>query len=424
MSRQQNIGSFSYNNVNTNHPIINNSQEYIIYKKYVSIHSEDRDINKYPKSNAFEIELPEDYLNVYKMNLRSWTFPSNYNTFSIFNNNITLIFQIDQPYNPIVNGLANSLQIAIYEALNSKNNNTNLDKNFMIQIEEGFYNPTQMTTELTNKMNETVTNYIINYFTNNGYSSLISSFEILGGYQEFIVVYNNVSQKIWFGNSSSGFIFKNSLISVSRSAEQILDSCLNGDKVPDYSNWGLPANLGLTRCDATSIETTNINDARFYYGDVFPGDNGYWLLPNPSLPNSSMYYVTPIYKINLMGPSEFYLCIDGYNCIDETSPYNLSKFTMHTNQTNSIVNGSFAKIPVTCTPISQFYDNSDTNQPYKLFYPPAERIRKLQFKLRYHDGSPVDFGLFNYSFVLEFELLVPQVNRSIRNLNADYNYFS
>ena len=22
---------------------------------------------------------------------------------------------------------------------------------------------------------------------------------------------------------------------------------------------------------------------RFFYGDVFPGDNGYWLLPNPAL---------------------------------------------------------------------------------------------------------------------------------------------
>ena len=33
-------------NVNTNHPIIPNSQEYTIYKQYVSIHSEDRDIKK------------------------------------------------------------------------------------------------------------------------------------------------------------------------------------------------------------------------------------------------------------------------------------------------------------------------------------------------------------------------------------------
>ena len=51
-------------NVNTNHPIIPNSQEYTIYKQYVSIHSEDRDIKKYPSSSMFEIELPQDYLNI------------------------------------------------------------------------------------------------------------------------------------------------------------------------------------------------------------------------------------------------------------------------------------------------------------------------------------------------------------------------
>jgi hypothetical protein len=124
-----------------------------------------------------------------------------------------------------------------------------------------------------------------------------------------------------------------------------------------------------------------------------------------------------------MGPSDFHLSIDELNCIDETSPYNLSKFTQQTNQTNSIVNASFAVIPVPSTPISQFYGQG-LFQPYKLFYPPAERIRKLTFRLRYHNGSQVDFGLFNFAFVLEFEVLVPQVNRSIINLNADYNFYS
>ena len=40
--------------------------------------------------------------------------------------------------------------------------------------------------------------------------------------------------------------------------------------------------------------------------------------------------------------------------------------------------------------------------------PPAERIRKIKVKLRYHDGQPVDFGVFDYSFMLEFNFLRPQ----------------
>jgi hypothetical protein len=36
--------------------------------------------------------------------------------------------------------------------------------------------------------------------------------------------------------------------------------------------------------------------------------------------------------------------------------------------------------------------------------PPLERIQKLNFKFRYHDGRPVDFGTTNFSFTLEFIL--------------------
>lgn len=414
-----NFTSTNYKNVNTNHPLIDNSQQYVIYRKYISIHSEDRDIIKYPKSSYFEIELPEDILNIYKVALNSWNFPSNYNTFSVSNNNIVLIFQINNPYNPIINGLTDPLQIAIYEALSS-----NINKNFVIKIEEGFYNPTQMSTELTNKFNEAVTSFILTYFSEKGYpDSITESFINACGYKEFVIVYNNVGQKLWFGNRSSGFLFKNTEVAVLRSGEQILDSCLNINKLPDYSNWGLPNNLGFGKCDVDSLETKNIGQVRFFYGDVFSGDNGFWLLPNPALPNSSINYIVPIYKINLMGPSDFYLSIDEVNCIDETSPYNLSKFTQQTNQTNSIVNGSFAVIPIASTPISQFY-GLGLFQPYKMFYPPAERIRKLTFRLRYHNGTLVDFGLFNFSFVLEFQILVPQVNRSIINLNTDYNFYS
>ena len=68
-------------NVNSNHPITPNSHEYMTVKKYVSIHSEDRDITKYPSSSVFDVELPQDYLNVVKIRLESWSFPSNYYSF-------------------------------------------------------------------------------------------------------------------------------------------------------------------------------------------------------------------------------------------------------------------------------------------------------------------------------------------------------
>jgi hypothetical protein len=40
--------------------------------------------------------------------------------------------------------------------------------------------------------------------------------------------------------------------------------------------------------------------------------------------------------------------------------------------------------------------------------PPAERIRKLKLKFRYHNGELVDFNGLPFSILLQFTLLAPQ----------------
>ena len=192
-------------NTSTNHPLIANSNEYSLYKKYVSIHSEDRDQLKWPNSSLFEIEFPEDIINVASVRLSAWTFPANYNTFSLSSANIAMTFKIENPYNPGEHMFNDPLQNAIFAALYAHN-----DKQFLCIISEGFYNPDQITTELTNRFNASVTKYIISYFNSNpSYTSLIPLFTSNGGYQEFVVVYNTVKQRIWFGNRSSSFILTN-----------------------------------------------------------------------------------------------------------------------------------------------------------------------------------------------------------------------
>ena len=385
--------------VNSTHPIIPNSQDYTIYKKYVSIHSEDRDMLKYPQSSLFEIELPQDYLNVYTVRMSNWTFPSNYNTFSLLNSNVTMTFKINNPYNPgDPPGTTDPLQNAIFDALY-----TNADNNYSIQISEGFYTPDQLATELTNRFNYEVTVFIKNYL-GIYYPTLVSSFLL---YQEFVIVYNNVKQNISFGNRSSGFLLTNE---TSILKDALGDSIRCGrHQFPDFSSWGLPGYIGLSRVNMNS-EPSIPSLVRFYYGDVFPGDDGFWLLPNLiTLPGSQIYYIDCPFKINLMGPSHMYMELSGLNCIDETSPYNLSEFTQTTNQTNGIVNSSFCKIPVPTTPLSQWFDKEAPY--YKLFLPPAERIRKIKVRLRYHDGQLVNFGNFNYTFTLEFVMFSSQQPR-------------
>jgi hypothetical protein len=417
-------------NTDTNHPLIPNSQEYIYYKKYVSIHSEDRNVLKYPNASEFEIELPEDMLNVVSIRLINWTFPANYDTFSSLNQNVTMTFQINTPYNPNENGVPDILSQKIFEFLFLNHNSEN--SYFSIIIEPGFYNPQQMVTELTNKFNNSVTSQIIIYFNSqitntsltpqqqNEYFEALTLFNNAGGYNNFSIVYNTVSQKIWFGNICDGFTLTNETqIKQNTLAENF--NCSTRESVPDFSNWGLPGYLGLTRCNETSISGASLTDyseiatyngnvvPRFFYGDVNPGDGGFWLVPNANLIGSSVHWIEADYKINLMGPAYMYMEIAGQNCIDETQPYNLSQFTIKTNETNGVVNSSFAKIAIPTTPISQWFDRDSS--PYKFYYPPAERMRKLAIRIRYHNGALPDFGLFNYSFMLEFVTQLPQILR-------------
>jgi hypothetical protein len=419
-SRQQQFINSNNFNTNTSHPLTQNSQEYIYYKKYVSIHSEDRDMLKYPDASAFEIELPEDLLNVASLRLFDWSFPCNYNTFSSFFSNKTMTFQINNPYDPNINNVGNLLIEKIFECLYY-----NINTEYSIEIEDGFYNPIQMATELTNKLNESVTNRIIEYFTKKlpdpEYQQALDLFMTAGGYSNFIVAYNTVGNKLWFGNNSDGFIFTNEIQFLESTCNRISNCPKFSTNLPDYANWGLPGYLGFTRNNAPSVSSSGVNNPntsyygnivvpRFYYGDALTsGDNGYWLLPNPNLPGSVVHWIEPLYKINLMGPSHLYMELTGQNCIDETSPYNISNFTLTTNKTNGVVNSSFAKICIPTTPISQWFDKD--SGPYKFYYPPAERIRKFGILLRYHDGQPADFGTFNFTFTLEFTLQLPQILR-------------
>lgn len=417
-------------NTNTTHPLIPNSQEYIYYKKYVSIHSEDRNILKFPNSSEFEIELPEDLLNVVALRLVQWTFPSNYNTFSLLSGNITMTFKINNPYNPNENGVTDVLQQKIFEYLF-----LNQDENYQIVIEEGFYNPQQMVTELTNKFNTSVTIKLTAYFTEkinddtltpeekNEYREALVLLNIFG-YNNFNIVYNNVSQKIWFGNVCDGFVLTNET-QILRSTLVNNVNCATKQTNPDFTDWGLPGNLGLTRCNTESVNGATSSTIaeisyyngnivpRFYYGDVYPGDSGYWLVPKTNLPGSSVNWVEANYKINLMGPAFIYMEVEGQNCIDETQPYNVSEFTIKTNGTNGIVNSSFAKMSVPTTPIAQWFDRDSL--PYKFYYPPAERMRRFKFRIRYHNGELVNFGVFNYTFVIEFTLQLPQILRNSKS---------
>jgi hypothetical protein len=402
--------------VSTNHPLIPNANEYMYEKQFISIHSEDRNQIKFPLASDFEIELPQDYCNVQGVKLDSWSFPSNYTVFSFSQNNISLIFKIFNPYNPDTYNVKNPLLSIIRDAL--------LDyegQPYIAVIENGFYNPFQMATELTNRMNSAVSIVIENFIKKQViYPNLLEQFNKSGGYNQFVVVFNSVGQKLWFGNKSSNFILSNS--SSLYSTDALSNSNCIKQQYPDCSNWGLPAYLGFTKCDTTTSVSSNGIYPRFYFGDAnTPGDNGYWLTPDSQYignnANIPVYYLEAPFTINIMGQSYFYLEIEGMNTIDELIPFSANCYTTTTNGNSGVVKAAFAKIPVTTTPIAQWFDNYSA--PTKIYNPPAERIRKLKLRVRYHNGSLVDFGTTDYSILLEFALLRPQNRRESKTFTPE-----
>jgi hypothetical protein len=416
-------------NTGTNYPLIPNAQQYMFEKQYVSIHSEDRNVLKFPNASEFEIELPQDYLNVQGVKMVTNRFPSNLNVFSSLQKNVTVTFRITEPYNPAnyewpYDGSYPVILDNIFAALYY-----NQQQDFVVVIEQGNYTPEQMVTELTNKFNYVVTNMI----ANSSYMSEVEKAEFLsgGGYKEFIIVYNEVTKKFWFGNKSSLFVLTSSVVIY---LEQYSFQCNGGNalnsgnyqlrvdssgvnidlmncKVPSASNympWGLPWYLGLPRCDSVAeidLSANTPNSAtRFFYTDV---SGGIWLTPSgyPNYFGASAYFVEANYQVNLTPPLYFYVELKGLNFLDETEPYNFSPFTMQTNQTNGIVKSAFAKIPILTSCEQQWFEDTDG---YKIYNPPAERIRRIYVKIRYHDGTLVDFGTSEFSFMLEFSLFRPQ----------------
>jgi hypothetical protein len=396
-----------------NHPIIKNANQYFLEQKYVSIHSSDINLSKYPNISEFEISLPQELLNVASVRLYSWDFPEIFYIFSEIDNNLIMSFKFINLYNPIDNSFNSVLFQGIYDALYN-----NLNKEIIINIQPGNYNPQQMATELTNKFNEATTLLIKNFFNNNPlYSEANSLFDT---YQRFKITFNEVSQQFWFGNIADTFM----LVNDSKIYTDI-DLCIRRNQLPENINWGLPYNLGFTHLNAQSYNSSeflydtylsfynNLKLPRFFYETT---NNGFWLIPDPELIGSNVYFLKAPFKFNFNIKKYIYMEILNMNNIDETSPWNISKYTITNTQNNSTINSAFAKIPINISNSSRWYD--DGSGPYKYWNPPAERISKLKVKFRYHNGMLVDFGSSEFSFMLEFNILKHQQEKIYSVVNA------
>ena len=235
--------------------------------------------------------------------------------------------------------------------------------------------------------------------------------------------WDSVGQKIYFGHSDLSFdlLFGNKIpYDLSCGSEEVFDR---------YTQWGFPAYLGYKKQTYSSIPGPKF----FNYTD-----------PSSVFVDASGYYVKPPADstICIFGENTIYMEVDKFNSIDELDPfpdpncnYNDVSFCCINKKSNNPrllpkqnwksipkniktkdsgrVNSAFAKIPVACIPYSQCFDSRNAYiQNISHYDPPIERIQKLKFKFRTHDGKLVNFNCMPLNFTIEFNCLKDEIPRS------------
>jgi len=433
-----------YSNLNNNHQLIAREQNYLLDRKLLSVHSEDRDIKKWPYSNEFEIIIPDNINNIQSMRLVESTFPANFYVFSICNQNTKFQF-------------------------------TDASGSYTVDIREGFYCPNDLANEIKNKMNRI--------------TALPTA--------DYKVIYDSVGQKYYFGNSNYNFslnfdsnypdgvvgtainllnvIDGNNLLLGDKSGNIFIgmklttDTIISSDNIyvtsvsddqvtlsenvtipnntflrftalPDsdnggnpvyydlsgccvpnnqqkiynvynqYNNWGLGYNLGFEK---KTYVGNQISDT--YYFDYLSRSTNW-------LPANSYIIEAPL-TMKILGEQVIYMEVDKYNSYLELYPYSESTSSTYNNDSGGNVKSAFAKIPVTALPNGQFFDSRNGFYQNLVYYdPPLERIQKLKFKFRYHDGRLVDFQNSPFNFTIEFNTLQNEIKKSFNvNIPPTYN---
>lgn len=320
-------------------PLINREQSYVLDRKLLTVHSEDRDVSKWPNANEFEIVLPQQLLNVQSLRLVEIEVPTKINNISNLNQNNQFFFRY--------NG-GNSL---------------------LITVPDGLYTETGLASEIQRLM------------------------RIAGGNTDIVVTFTPLSVT----SSKSFFNF----------TTDVINTCiLEFSKCPPYSctssvppfsvstenkifantfNWGLAYNLGFNKKTYT-VNAVNRN-------------------------------ISSDFTPNLTPDQCMYMEIEKYNSYDELYSNNQSDFDHNSNSNIKLVNGNnsytgkvnsaFAKIPlITIAADGHVFESRNIGlQNITHYDPPNERIARLKFKFRFHDGRLLDFASNQFNFTLEFNML-------------------
>ena len=389
-----------------NYPLIKKPNNYVLDRKIISIHSEDRDVLSWPNINEFEIELPISLKDVISIRLMDIKLPgNNYNFTNIYQNTKLEFILLPTESIPQNGGNRN-----VYQYATLINNNDS----YLVQIPDGIYNAYQLCTELEVRMNKVVSNYLIN----NNLSS-INNPNPKNNYNYFKLYYDDTTDKIWFGNTLDNFVLTWS-IPIDYDIK-----CSNNNNIRPseniwyrYNNWGMGSYLGFNKIDYIGTKTIepiifkSLNNHKFITPDIISISN--------NDPSGCSFYVTSSNNVNLNANNYIYMELDKYNSMDEIAPYSEATNNLHYNDYHGKYNSIFAKIPILIKDNANMYISNDYLNNVTFCDTPIADIKKFKVKFRYHDDSLVDFKGINISFTIEVNMLLSEIEKDYNVRLVDY----
>ena len=389
-----------------NHQLITREQNYVLDRKLLTIHSEDRDISKWALCNEFEIACPQTYSNVQSMRLAEINLPCNYYNFSQYLQNSKFQFDFS-------------------------------GQTFNVTLDDGYYQNTQLANAMANAMNDIVAN-------------------TFPGFSGFRVKYDEVKEKMIIANNVGTFTLN---FGVDFSYDEVCSqNGLNQHSVKyydRYNKWGFPAYIGYI--DKVSSVATEVADVSGLYLSYEETPAVAWITSDAS---GKVWKSESPNVIDILGEMSIYLELDRYNSYDELIPwpdtsantacypndarsgYRVKECSRNTSATKwngskpsgfaepkyvavrgAGINSAFAKIPLIDIPKTQIFDSRNGFLTNVVQYdPPIERITKFKFRFRYHDGRLVDFQKNSLNLTLEINQLKNEINKKMNiRVPAAYN---
>jgi hypothetical protein len=311
-------------NVDDNKRSCYTPSNYII--QIVTIHTEDRDILKYPFESYFEVELPQVFKNVVSLELFDITLPTYYYNISEVLQNNALWFSIPRYFESPIE----------------------------LRLQSGYYSNITFVEALTKALNDATTQKLYELQIYALPTTLYTDFDVsLNSFTNKLEIYNDANDfNLWCQKKSN------------------YNDC-------NYDNWNMLINWGLAY---------NMGFYKECYSSYYDSSANTFILKAPNI-------------LNLSVNNTIYMEIDKFNYVNEINPFSINTNGYYNNDYNGMVNSAFAKLIMsnvtnTYVPVCKF----KRELPHI-----EEKVAKLKFRFRYHNGNLVDFLHQNFNFSIKME---------------------